>query len=200
MMIAFLFSLAVGGGPGHPAMSRSDWPNATKPVRQAAIPGVCLLVAQTVAFQGSSKDVSRGETGMKDRATRALLGKFATTWNAKDVPALGALFAEDADFVDIAGNLANGRREIERLHQFPFSTGLKAAKISEESLTIRDLGGGIVSGDLRWKNVGAIGRDGQPAPPQFGNLFFIARVDGDVASFVSARNTNYTGDLGRPGR
>lgn len=130
---------------------------------------------------------------MRDRDVTALIGRFVATWNAKDIPALGALFAEDADFVDVIGNLAEGRREIERLHRYPFASIQKDATLSEVSLTSRVLAEDIVFGDYRWKCTGSVGRDGEPLPVQLGNISFVMKAAGESAQFITVRNSNYTG-------
>src|SRR5690348_11931528 len=52
-----------------------------------------------------------------DAVTKAV-NAFAEAWNRHDMQAFGALFAPDADFVNVTGQLWRGRMEIQRRHAF----------------------------------------------------------------------------------
>jgi hypothetical protein len=52
-------------------------------------------------------------------AIEALVAKFNDAWNRHDAHALAALFAEDADFTNVRGEHAGGRKAIEDMHAPP---------------------------------------------------------------------------------
>ncbi len=53
-----------------------------------------------------------------EQAVRKAVNDFAETWNRHDMNALGALFAPDADFVNVGGLWWRGRQEIQTRHAF----------------------------------------------------------------------------------
>lgn len=53
-----------------------------------------------------------------EEAARVAVNRFAEAWNRHDMEAFGALFAEDADFVNVTGQLWKGRKEIQRRHAY----------------------------------------------------------------------------------
>jgi len=53
-----------------------------------------------------------------EQAVRKVVNDFAETWNRHDMNALGALFAPNADFVNVGGLWWRGRQEIQTRHAF----------------------------------------------------------------------------------
>jgi Domain of unknown function (DUF4440) len=49
---------------------------------------------------------------------RDVVAAFAVTWNRHDLDAFGKLFAQDADFVNVAGLLWKGRQSIQAQHAY----------------------------------------------------------------------------------
>jgi Domain of unknown function (DUF4440) len=49
---------------------------------------------------------------------RDVVAAFAATWNRHDLDAFGKLFAQDADFVNVAGLLWKGRQSIRAQHAY----------------------------------------------------------------------------------
>jgi uncharacterized protein (TIGR02246 family) len=49
---------------------------------------------------------------------RRTVNEFAETWNRHDMEAFGALFAPDADFVNVTGHWWKGRHQIHANHAF----------------------------------------------------------------------------------
>jgi len=65
-----------------------------------------LLVAPVLAAQNDEEDV------------RKTVGGFSQSWNLHDMEAFGKLFATDADFVNVAGDLWKGREAIQTQHAY----------------------------------------------------------------------------------
>jgi ketosteroid isomerase-like protein len=57
-----------------------------------------------------------------EEAVRKDVNGFADAWNHHDMNAFGALFAPDADFVNVTGGYWKGREEIQLNHEFPHGT------------------------------------------------------------------------------
>lgn len=58
---------------------------------------------------------------------RNVVAGFATDWNHHDMDAFGKLFAQDADFVNVGGNLWVGRQDIQLRHAWSHGTIPKSA-------------------------------------------------------------------------
>lgn len=53
-----------------------------------------------------------------EEAVRSVVNAFPDAWNRHDMDAIGALFAEDADFVNVTGTYWKGRESIQLNHAF----------------------------------------------------------------------------------
>src|SRR5262245_50777831 len=53
-----------------------------------------------------------------EEAARIAVNRFAEAWNRHDMDAFGTLFARNADFVNVSGQLWKGRKEIQRRHAY----------------------------------------------------------------------------------
>lgn len=74
---------------------------------------------------------------------QALAAQLQDAWNAGDGAAFAAPFAEDADFVTVAGMHAHGRQEIADNHDRIFSTVYKGSRVSMRLAQLRELPGGL---------------------------------------------------------
>ncbi len=72
-----------------------------------------------------------------DEAVRGLVTQLQTAWNSGDAAAWAAVFAEDARFVTLRGDVFKNRQEIENSHRMIFGGFYKGSHnaISVESLT-----------------------------------------------------------------
>ena len=55
----------------------------------------------------------------------AVVTQFMDAWNQHDAHAFAALFAEDADFTNVRGTHAHGRKAVEQFHAPMFATIFK---------------------------------------------------------------------------
>ena len=69
-----------------------------------------------------------------ETAIRALLAAQVEAWNRGDAAAWSTVFEPDADFVNIAGMVFSGRKEIEERHADVFATFFKG---SQTAVTVR---------------------------------------------------------------
>ena len=60
-------------------------------------------------------------------AIRALFSELAARWNQGDGAAFGALFTDDADYIDVIGTHMHGAAAIGRAHQQMFATFFKGS-------------------------------------------------------------------------
>jgi uncharacterized protein (TIGR02246 family) len=107
-----------------------------------------------------------------DKSTiEALVAKFNDAWNRHDAHALAALFAEDADFTNVRGDHADGRKAIEDMHA-PLFAGFvfKDSHLTGELRSVRFLKPDIAVADVDWEMTGAGGPGGVVRPPRKGLL------------------------------
>lgn len=64
-------------------------------------------------------------------AIGGVLDHLVAAWNRGDGTAYGAVFTEDADYVDVTGTHTQGRAAIARIHQFLFDGPLKGSKLAD---------------------------------------------------------------------
>ncbi len=88
---------------------------------------------------------------------------FLACWSAHDAEALAALFARDADFVNVAGLWWHGAGRIGRTHGVAFRTYFAGAVLTEERLETRALGPFAAIARVRARMEGQIGPDGAAA-------------------------------------
>ena len=107
-------------------------------------------------------------TTQDEEAIRSVITEFIDCWNRHDMSALAALFADDADFVDVFGNWFQDSRAIAEALARRHATVFKESRFTEKELAIR-----IHKPDLAVVHVvielsGAVDRQGQQLPPGLG--------------------------------
>ncbi len=83
-----------------------------------------------------------------------VLTALTESWNRHDMAAFGALFAEDADFVNVLGMHWHGRPEIEARHADVHRTIFRHSKLRTLEHSLRPLGPGVVLAHVRWEMTG----------------------------------------------
>jgi uncharacterized protein (TIGR02246 family) len=120
----------------------------------------------------------------------ALTSGFARAWNAHDMKALASLFAEDADFVNVAGMWWKGRSEIQAKHEETHATRFKTTSLAVTSTAVRLPRPDIAVIHTSWELTGELDREGQPAPPRRGVMQMVAAKQADGWRIIAAQNTN----------
>lgn len=115
---------------------------------------------------------------------------FVAAWSAHDAAALGALFAGDADFVNVAGLRWRGAERIARVHGVAFRTYFAAAALTEERLETRALGETAALARLRARLEGQTGPDGRPAGTRRTWLMLVAEARAEGWRLVAAQTTD----------
>lgn len=93
-----------------------------------------------------------------DKAIRKVVAGFEETWNAHDMKAMGKLFREGAEFINIVGMHWHGRDEIMAAHTAFHETIFKTRQMKTDSVETRPLGTGCALA------VAAITMDGFTTP------------------------------------
>ena len=115
---------------------------------------------------------------------------FLSAWSAHDAAALGALFAEDADFVNVTGLWWHGAERIARVHGVAFKTYFAGAVLTEERLETRELGPGAALARVRVRMEGQRAPDGGLAEPRRAMLLLVCREGPGGWRIVAAQNTD----------
>jgi uncharacterized protein (TIGR02246 family) len=131
-------------------------------------------------------------------AIAAVARAFDAAWNRHDMGALAALFAPDADFVNVVGMWWKNRDEIETAHRHSHATFLRDSVLAGAVETIKFLGADIATAHVVWELSGQIEPDGRVGKPRHGILLFVMRRDGGEWLIEAAQNTDIvTGALTR---
>lgn len=120
-----------------------------------------------------------------------LVREFAVAWDAKDAEAIGELFVEDADFVNVVGLWWTGRRSIVKAHKFGFRHAFADARLTITKVSQRDLGDDVAVVLAQWQMSGQVDPDGEPADPRRGviSATLVKLADGSWIG-VSCQNTD----------
>jgi len=114
---------------------------------------------------------------------------FAAAWMARDATGLAALFAEDADFVNVVGLWWHDRAAIERAHAYGLATFFAESTLIPGVIRCRLLGDvAVVS--CRFTLTGQRLPDGAVAGARRTILTFVARAQGQGWQVVAAQNTD----------
>jgi uncharacterized protein (TIGR02246 family) len=119
-----------------------------------------------LAALGERLPLPSGPTPIK--APLDVVTAFTRAWNAGDASALGELFAEDADFVNVVGLWWTSRRSIRRALKRGFAAWFAGSEFTVEKLSQRLVGesGAVVI--ARWRIEGQLDPAGDPAPVRRG--------------------------------
>jgi len=116
--------------------------------------------------------------------------RFAEAWNAKDARALAALFAEDADFVNVVGLWWHNRQDIEKAHHYGLTTFFAQSHIALGRIKVRRIGPEVAVIHARWKLTGQIDRQGNTLEPRAAVMVFVATQTPEGWIVQAAQNTD----------
>ena len=115
---------------------------------------------------------------------------FAAAWEARDAAALAALFAEDADFVNVVGLWWRNRGDIERAHHYGLTTFLRASELSARRIEVKRLGETLATVHVRWRLRGQLDKQGNRLNDRFAIMLFVAEKKDSGWQVVAAQNTD----------
>jgi uncharacterized protein (TIGR02246 family) len=116
---------------------------------------------------------------------------FAEAWNARDADRLAALFAEDAEFVNVVGLWWHDREAIRRAHAYGLARIFATSTLRVGATRVKPLADDVVLVHARMRlegqtPVGAVARPGTRA-----NVFtFVMRRSSDGWRCAAAHNTD----------
>jgi len=115
---------------------------------------------------------------------------FAEAWNRRDAPALAALFASDADFVNVVGLWWRKRADIERAHAYGLNTFFRDSVLSPGRVAVRYLGDTVAVIHVRWRLTGQRDKDGTTLADRRTVMVFVAARRQAGWIVVAAQNTD----------
>ncbi|WP_245840894.1 SgcJ/EcaC family oxidoreductase [Puniceibacterium sediminis] len=115
---------------------------------------------------------------------------FAAAWATRDGSAIGALFTEDADFVNVVGLWWRQRADIARAHDYALKSFFAETYLRPGVIRVRQLGTDHAVVHCRFQMTGQLALDGSRAGDrQTVMSFVLERQDGGWLA-VSAHNTD----------
>lgn len=95
--------------------------------------------------------VAMDDFGQEDRAPiENVLTQFMTSWNEKKCEGLGAIYHEDAQFINVKGSIFTGAAEIETRHRFILSDFLKDSHFTNTDHWLKRLAKDVVNVNVLW--------------------------------------------------
>jgi uncharacterized protein (TIGR02246 family) len=118
-----------------------------------------------------------------------LIKAFVDSWNHHDMTMLAALFAEDADFVDVFGNWFKDRIAIEQALTQRHATVFKDSLFAEKDFAIRFVKPDLAIVHLVIELSGAIDRQGHQVPPGLGVITAVIHGVAGSWRIIALQNT-----------
>ena len=120
----------------------------------------------------------------------ALVEGFVRAWNVHDMKAFGGLFAEDADWVSVAGIRVKGRAEIQAEHEKAHATWAKTTTLAATGTAVRLLSSDVAVIHFNWELTGQVDKEGKPAGPRRGIITIVAAKQANSWRISAGQNTN----------
>jgi uncharacterized protein (TIGR02246 family) len=117
--------------------------------------------------------------------------RLTDAWNRHDAAALAALFAEEADFVNVVGMWWRTRGEIEAAHAEAHATFLKDSHLGGEVASLKLLRPDVAVVHVRWQLSGQLEPDGsKTGATRHGILVLVLTREGGGWRARVAQNTD----------
>ncbi len=120
-----------------------------------------------------------------------LIRAYVRAWDAKDAEAIGRLFVEDADFINVVGLRWTGRRSIVKAQKFGFTHFFADADLSLLDVSQRLVGDDIAVVIVKWQITGQVDPEGGSVDPRRGvfSATLVKLADGSWIG-LSCQNTD----------
>ena len=115
---------------------------------------------------------------------------FAEAWHSRDGHRIGALFVEDADFVNVTGLWWRNRAAISKAHDYALKSFFSDTTLKPGVTTVRQLGPDHAVVHCRFHLRGQTAPDGSVAGDRQTVLIFVLRKTAQGWHAVAAQNTD----------
>jgi uncharacterized protein (TIGR02246 family) len=146
-----------------------------------------MIILMLELLMGS---VSGADQNSDQAAIRQTVMGLQEAWNRHDMKAFANLFAEDADFVNVAGAWWKGRAEIEQKHRAVHATIFRDSTLSVEEVDVRFLTPDIAIAHVLTALVGQKMADGTVVPPRRALLTQVLQKQSGKWMIVVSHNTD----------
>jgi uncharacterized protein (TIGR02246 family) len=102
-----------------------------------------------------TRNPNPAQSAKEESDVKAVVAELAENWNRYDITAFAALFAENADFVNVIGMHWHGRQEIETKHAQSHRTIFRNSVLRIAEVTVRFLNPNIALAHARTELKGA---------------------------------------------
>ncbi|GAB3705551.1 SgcJ/EcaC family oxidoreductase [Nocardiopsis oceani] len=125
-----------------------------------------------------------------DEGPESVPQRFAQAWNEGDADGIAALFAPDADFVNVVGLWWRDREAIRRAHEHGLRVIFPGTTMRVSGIRVRMLGDDAAVVHCRWSVDGQVMPDGSSADRRRGVFTFVVRAAPEGWTAVAAHNTD----------
>ena len=120
----------------------------------------------------------------------AVLKAFVEAWNRHDAKAFSMVFTADAQFTNVAGASAIGRKAIEDFHAPRFAARFKDSHQVIRRFTVKMIKSDVAAVDAWWEMTGARTESGEETGRREGLLSFVMVKDGEQWQIAVMHNMN----------
>lgn len=117
---------------------------------------------------------------------------FERYWNLKDSQKFGTLFTENAEFTDIMGQVAVGKKQIEEMQRIIFENFMKNAVLNHNILYIRNISEESIMATCKWKTLGHSNDTNDKLPERKGIIQIIFHLIEDKWLISLVQNFDFT--------
>ena len=143
-----------------------------------------LVLGTTPALAQSADD---------ERAIRNLARQYETGWNTHDMNLLGAMRAEDIDFVVVTGEIRKGREASMAQLREQHRTQFRESVWTNEKVSVQFLRSDVALVHIEWAIRGDRNMDDTLRPPRHGIFTWVVVKTGADWKLRAAHNTNKLG-------
>jgi uncharacterized protein (TIGR02246 family) len=154
-----------------------------------------LMLIAGAALIATVNTTTAMETPPTDRtaevaAVQAVGAALVDDWNRHDMNSFGALFADDAQFVNVIGLWWHSRAEIQKEHEALHATRMRMSHLVATERVVHLLGPDVAVLLQKWQLTGDTGIDGATLPMRRGVMSLVTVKQGDHWQIASAQNTD----------
>jgi uncharacterized protein (TIGR02246 family) len=135
--------------------------------------------------------VVHAQTKADEAAVRHVPQAFVAAWANHDGHQLGAIMAEDVDFVNVGGDWLHGRADFELYHSRLLSGRFKDSTLTTRDTVVRFLRPDLALLHWSWGLVGDKNEDLTKRKPRMGIFTMVVEKRNGGWLVVSAQNTNW---------
>ena len=143
------------------------------------------LLTMAVLCISTTTPAGADDKAKDEVAIRELAAAFEKTHNKHDAKAFATLFAPEADFTNVRGMTARGRKAIEEFHRPLFegdtskgNPSFKDAVLKVDEVRVRFLRPDVASVDILWTQTGSKAPDGKDRGTRKGLASWVAAKEG----------------------